>query len=114
MVLFVHYTGDYKTAYNNIGASVFVYSLGVFSAINNIKINFKEKTIRIIVRLSKLTFGVYIIHVMVLSVFDKLLPYSGHSAIYTFLFYNRGFCFFYRLIYLFENTYIKECYKGIN
>ena len=43
MVLFVHYTGDYKTAYNNIGASVFVYSLGVFLAISNININFKEK-----------------------------------------------------------------------
>lgn len=100
MVLFVHYTGDYKTAYNNIGASVFVYSLGVFLAISSIKIIFKEKTNRIIVRLSKLTFGVYIIHVMVLSVFDKLLPYSGHSAIYIL------FCFIIVVSVSFIGSYI--------
>lgn len=85
IILFVHYTGDYTNAYENIGAPVFVYSVALFLAINNIKINFKEKAIQIIEKLSKLTFGVYIIHVMVLSMFTKLLPYSNHCAIYIML-----------------------------
>ena len=100
IVLFVHYTGDCDTAYNDIGASVFVYSLSVFLAIKNIKINFKEKTIRILAKLSKLTFGVYIIHIMVLTVFGKLLPYSEHSAIYII------FCFICVVSVSFIGSYI--------
>lgn len=82
IVFYVNFTGNYAIAYENIGALVFVYSIGVFLAINNIKINFKEKTIGILAKLSKLTFGVYIIHIIVLFMFNKLLPYSEHSAIH--------------------------------
>lgn len=85
IVFYVDFTGNYTIAYENIGALVFVYSLGVFLAINNIKISFKEKTIRILAKLSKLTFGVYIIHIIVLALFNTLLPYINHSAIYIIL-----------------------------
>ena len=85
IVFYVDFTGNYTIAYANIGALVFVYSLGVFLAINNIKISFKEKTIQILAKLSKLTFGVYIIHIIVLAVFNTLLPYNNHCAIYIIL-----------------------------
>jgi len=82
MVVYVNRTRDYKFAYENIGVLVFVYSLGVFLAITNLKINFKEITARILEKLSQLTFGVYIIHVIVLAIFKKILPYSSHCVIY--------------------------------
>lgn len=82
IVLFVQYTGDYTNAYENICAPVFVYSISVFLALNNININFKEKTAKKLTTLSKLTFGVYIIHVLVLSVYSILFPYSRYSALY--------------------------------
>lgn len=82
IVFYAHFTGNYTIAYANFGVPVFVYSAGVFLAINNIKIDFKEKTMRILATLSKLTFGVYIVHIIVLTGFNTLLPYRDHSALY--------------------------------
>lgn len=82
IVLFVHFTGDYSNTYKHIGAPVFVYSVSVFLALNNMNFNFKEKTAKKLTNLSKLTFGVYLIHVLVISVYSKLFPYSRYSALY--------------------------------
>lgn len=82
IIVFVQFTGDRSNAYANIGAPVFIYSVSVFLALNNIKWKFKENTNKKVVELSKLTFGVYIIHVMVLTACDELLPYSQNSAVY--------------------------------
>jgi surface polysaccharide O-acyltransferase-like enzyme len=79
---YVYFTCDYNNAYSNIGLPVFIYSVSVFLALNNIRFNFKEKTAKKLMNLSKLTFGVYIIHVMVLSIYSKLFPYRGYSALY--------------------------------
>ena len=85
IIIYAQYTGDYKNAYENIGAPVFLYSVSTFVAINGIKLNFKEKTAERIAKLSKLTFGVYIIHVLILTVFCKVLPYRQHSVLYIVL-----------------------------
>jgi surface polysaccharide O-acyltransferase-like enzyme len=82
MIFYVYFTCDYKTVYEDICAPVFLYSVSVFLAINNMKIQVKEKTAQKLAGLSKLTFGVYIIHVILLSVFRELLPYSEFSALY--------------------------------
>lgn len=82
IIFYIHFTGDYKNAYQNISAPVFVYSVSVFLALNNINWNLKEKTAKKVAELSKLTFGVYIIHVLVLFVFKKVFPYSKYCALY--------------------------------
>lgn len=85
IVFYVGFTGNHAIAYDNIGLLVFLYSSGVFLAINNVKISFKEKTARILATLSKLSFGVYILHVIVLTAFKALLPYREHGAAYILL-----------------------------
>lgn len=85
IIIYAQYTGDYENAYENIGAPVFLYSVSTFVAINGIKLNFKEKTADRIAKLSKLTFGVYLIHALILTVFCKVLPYGQHSALYILL-----------------------------
>jgi len=82
IILYVHFTGDYTDVYQELGIPVFIYSVSLFLAINNISFNLKENVAKKIVGLSKLTFGVYIIHVMVLYIFSNLLPYSKYSGIY--------------------------------
>jgi len=58
------------------------YSLAVFVFIYNKCSNVNFKHPKLIVNISNLTFGVYIIHVMVLYIFSNLLPYSKYSGIY--------------------------------
>ena len=82
IILYVHFTGDYNNAYTNIGAPVFIYSVSVFLALNNIKFNFSEKFAKKLMVLSKLTFGVYIIHIIVLTLFGKIFPYDRYSVLY--------------------------------
>ena len=82
IILYVHFTGDSGNAYANIGAPVFLYSISVFLVLNNINFNFSEKTAKNIVALSKLTFGVYIIHMIFMCLSVKVFPYDGCSAMY--------------------------------
>lgn len=85
IVFYVQFTGNYKNAYENIGVPVFVYSISIFIALNNIKFNLKEKTMKIIGSLSKLTFGVYIVHALVLDLFKNLFPYNKYCILYIFV-----------------------------
>lgn len=95
IICYVLFTGDYKTAYENIGAPVFIYSVSMFLALNNIKFNPKTKALKILEKFSNLTFGVYIIHILVLSVFSKLYPYNKHCALYIMIsFVAVGCCSF--------------------
>lgn len=81
-ILCVCYIGNYNDVYQYIGAPVFIYSVCVFLALNSIKFKFKEKTAQNVVKLSKLTFGVYLIHVLVISVITALFPYTKYSFLY--------------------------------
>ncbi len=85
IVFYVLFTGDYNLGFENIGLPVFTYSVSIFLAVQNLKLNLKDKTAKIIVTLSKLTFGVYIIHVMILTLIVKLLPYKQNSLLYIVL-----------------------------
>ena len=85
MIMYVQSTTLYKTIYGDISAPVYLYSVSVFQLLNDIKFDFKEKTANILTGLSKLSFGVYIIHVLVLNVFMKVFPYRGHCVPYIFL-----------------------------
>ncbi len=81
-ILYVNITGDYNNAYENIGLLVFMYSTSVFLAINNIKLNLTEKTVKRLTRISKLIFGVYIIHIIILSTFTNIFVYDKNPFLY--------------------------------
>lgn len=82
MALLVHFTGDYGNAYENIGVLVFLYSVSVFLAINHMNIDATEKTAKKLSSISKLTFGVYIIHVLILTIYSKLFHYSQYCGLF--------------------------------
>lgn len=82
MIICVHYTGDYENAYDNIGVFVLLYSASVFLALNNVKLKLPDAIVSIVVKLSKLTFGVYIIHVALITAYGLFFSYVGHPAIY--------------------------------
>ncbi len=82
IILYSHFTGDYNRVYQYIGAPVFIYSISAFLALNNMKWNLKENTAKKLTACSKLTFGVYIVHIMVLIIANYLLPFRSNSILY--------------------------------
>ncbi len=81
-ILYVHFTGNYVHAYKATCAFVLLYSVSAFLALSNIPLHLKEKTACRLAKLSKLTFGVYLVHIMLLTVFLRVFPYKGHPVLY--------------------------------
>lgn len=74
IILITQLTGEYNQTYANDCIFVLLYSLGIFLFINNMKYKFSEKAEGFVILLSKLSFGVYIIHPMFNAlVGDRLL-----------------------------------------
>lgn len=82
MVLYSHLTGDYKLVYADISAPVYLYSTAVFLLLNSANFHFEGKAAAVVASLSKISFGIYITHVLILNVFRKVFPYSAHAAVY--------------------------------
>ncbi len=66
IIILVQVTGNYNDAYSNSNILVYLYSLGIFIFINDICKN--KVSPHFIEKLSNMTFGVYIIHIIVLYV----------------------------------------------
>ena len=64
---------DVLRAYNNFSINIFMMAVGIFTLFKNIKI--KEKYNDIILKLSKLTFGIYLIHYLLIVIFLKYFEY---------------------------------------
>lgn len=72
-------TGDYGNTYSNMNLFVFLYSVGVYTALGDLKLNLHSHTKNILSLLSRMTFGVYIIHPALLTAFCALIPYDHNS-----------------------------------
>ncbi len=77
------FTKDYENAYENNSIFIFLFSVGVFTAISNGFKSIGSKTKTILQFLSKMSFGIYIVHVFVLDVIKQLFIITGISEIYT-------------------------------
>ena len=75
-ILYVNITGDYVNAYDNMNLLVFIYSTGAFLAINSIRLTPKEHTKNGIIKISRYSFGMYVVHVLFLSIARNLIPPS--------------------------------------
>ncbi len=75
-------TGNYQNVYNNLGLPVLFYSAGVFYFLKTRNYKWKETTQRWIVTGSKLTFGVYAIHVFLLTMLQKYWAYTANPLVY--------------------------------
>ena len=75
MVLYVQFTGDYETMYCNVNLPVFLYAASVFAALTAAERCESETAARWVTGVSKLTFGVYIVHIFVLTAVEAVLPH---------------------------------------
>ena len=84
-IFYVQFTGEYSNAYSNTNIFIFIYSIGAFNVLYSIPCNllsdkFKNK----IIFLSKLSFGVYLSHQIVLRMLI-IVPYKGMPFLYILL-----------------------------
>ncbi len=76
IILYVAKTADRTNAYNNLNIVLCTFSVGVFLLICNIRINFKEKTKRLLMIFSNLSFGAYITHKIFIFILTTLCSYE--------------------------------------
>jgi surface polysaccharide O-acyltransferase-like enzyme len=76
--------------YSNLGILVFLYAVAVFVFILYRK-TAADKARKILIPLSKLSFGVYIIHPLILSLITAFVPYGNLPALEIILFWNVAF-----------------------
>ncbi len=82
VVVYVHYTKDYNQVYGYLSAPVFLIAIAFFLAVNQLKLSLKEKTALNLGNISKITFGVYLVHILILDTFAKELPYKTNPLLY--------------------------------
>lgn len=82
MMLQAYFAEDYQDAYQNTNVFVLCYSVSVFLALCNWNVQLKAKAAEKLANISKLTFGVYMIHPILLGLFQKGFPYSNHPVLY--------------------------------
>lgn len=79
-ILLVQMTNDVSDAYTPKNLFVFIYTIGIFIFINE---KFKRPhDSKIISTISELSFGIYISHVLMLSLVDYILPTNGITVYY--------------------------------
>ena len=96
MILYIQFTGDFNTVYENIGLPVFLYSVGAFLALNRISFHPKARIKSLVVKLSGLTFGVYLVHVMAITLYEKLFPYTKLPMLFIPVFFCCRYCHLFR------------------
>jgi surface polysaccharide O-acyltransferase-like enzyme len=99
-ILYVRLTGDYNNAYSNMNIFVFLYSIGVFCALVDLKISADQKKENIIETMSRLTFGVYILHPLLLVIFKKIMPFTKLPMLYIVLIWGITCCSSFVLCYI--------------
>lgn len=83
MILYVQYTGDIKNPYFHRGLVVFLFSVSLFLALTNINWQPNKKVASVVAHLSKLSFGVYLVHVIVLEACKRFMNPMPHPILYT-------------------------------
>lgn len=80
IIIYVNFTKDYNNAYANSDIFVFVYALGVFLALDSV--NKIKRVNNIVPILSKSSFGIYVVHIVLLDVINRLFPKTLAAPIF--------------------------------
>lgn len=90
-IVYVQITKDYSNAYSNINLFILLYSVAIFIALNcGKRWVLKNRLKNIIVTLSKLSFGVYIIHPLFLNAFSRFFEYTNNPLLYILVKFGVG------------------------
>lgn len=80
--LYVRFTGDYEMGYYNMSLFSFAYTVSLFLAVSRLRIKAGDKVRKVLAALSKMTFGVYILHPLFMDLVDRVMPYTGMPVLY--------------------------------
>lgn len=86
-ILLVQATGEYSNAYSNQNLLIFLYSSGVFLLLTSIRWQINGPIRTGILLLSKLSFGIYVVHPLWLNRFQSVFPYSHAPVAYILVSY---------------------------
>lgn len=84
-LFYVYFTKDYGNGYSNGNIFTYIYSTGVFLAINRFNIRISVRTQDCLKLFSNLTFGVYIVHIFVLDQIVMIIPYTNMPVFYVLI-----------------------------
>lgn len=88
-ILYVQITKDYNNGYSNANILVLLYSIAVFMAINSsLKCEINDKIKKILETLSRLSFGVYIVHPLFQTFVSRRLIYNQKPLLYLLFYFG--------------------------
>ncbi len=86
MILYIQHTGNYNAVYENVGLPVFLYSVGAFLALSRVSFKLNDFWKNLIMKFSGLTFGVYMVHVIAITLYSRIFPYTKLPVLYNLAF----------------------------
>ena len=90
VLLYTHFTGEYKVLYNNLGLPVYFYSASVFYALSHFSPTVSPRTSSWIAALSKASFGIYILHPLFLGPMKIHFSHTQYPAVWCISLYFLG------------------------
>jgi len=77
-----------STMYSQTSIWVYMYAIGLFILLKEIGLRIKEKYFYLITNLGKMTFGLYLIHIMLISLLGILFPIKDYFSSCLFLIFT--------------------------
>lgn len=81
-ILLLQQTGDYLTVHSNFNLLIFIYSVGLFVFLNDIPVKVNAEKPSFLLFLSKISFGVYMIHAAIDVFVGEALSFVGNPALH--------------------------------
>lgn len=82
-ILYTQFTADYANAYSNQNIFIFLYSTSAFAMLNcKPRFNISTSRGRRICALSNLSFGVYIVHPLLQTMYGAMIDYTENAFLY--------------------------------
>lgn len=104
-VLYVRTTHDYGNAYDNLNLFILLYASGVMILLSgSIRHELSTKTKKALILLSRMSFGVYIIHPLLITIAKLIVPYHAQPLRYMLLLYLVVVCLSFLICYLFSKV----------
>lgn len=81
-ILYVYLTHDLSNGYSNVNIFIYLYTTGVFTMIVNLPLAKYNTQTNLITNIATLSFGVYIIHPLLLAIYERTIPYTTQPLLY--------------------------------
>lgn len=81
-ILLLQATGNFRTVHSNHNLLIFIYSVGLFTFLNDIPVKVNTEKPSFLLFLSKISFGVYMIHAAIDVIVGQALSFVGNPTLH--------------------------------